>query len=252
MQNSLGNRHAVGKFCNKMTAPDCKTRPYTSKSKVTSARASLPLLKTGFLAAHRVDCLMLLGSPPDMIHSFRLRKTHFSTQRQRFIRQGSSLRRGIHPCYSGFQVQGSATPPAGMASFYSLIPYVSIIPDFFPFCKRFSKKSLSAVIFSVCRIDFFNRHILLPAAVRLIRKRHPQPSRLQKRLQELSVKNLSARNPTVFLHFLTASRHCAKREKCIRSDLSRTCPALVPRLVPGLVPHLSRPPHEPFAGSHSA
>lgn len=91
---------------------------------------------------------MLLGSPPDMIHSFRLRKTHFSTQRQRFIRQGSSLRRGIHPCYSGFQVQGSATPPAGMASFYSLIPYVSIIPDFFPFCKRFSKKSPAIHIFS--------------------------------------------------------------------------------------------------------
>ncbi len=148
MQNSLGNRHAVGKFCNKMTIPDCKTRPYTSKSKVTSARASLPLLKTGALAAHRIDCLMLLGSPPDMIHSFRLRKTHFSTQRQRFIRQGSFLRRGIHPCYSGFQVQGSATPPAGMASFYSLIPYIPIIPDFFPFCKRFSKKSPAIHIFS--------------------------------------------------------------------------------------------------------
>ena len=148
MQNSLGNRHAVGKFCNKMTAPDCKTRPYTSKSKVTPARTSFPLLKTGSLAAHRGDCLMLLGSPPDMIRSFRLRKTHFSTQRQRFIRKGLFLRRGVHPCYSGFQVQGSATPPVGMASFYSLIPYIVIIPDFFPFCKSFLKKSPAIHIFS--------------------------------------------------------------------------------------------------------
>ena len=38
------------------------------------------LLRTGDLAAHRLNCLMLLGSPPDMVHSRRSRKTHSSTQ----------------------------------------------------------------------------------------------------------------------------------------------------------------------------
>ena len=62
---------------------------------------------------------MLLGSPPDMVHSFQLRKTHSSTQRMCFFRKRSILKKGIYPCYSGFQVQGTATAPTGMASFYS-------------------------------------------------------------------------------------------------------------------------------------
>ena len=43
-------------------------------------RISSVLLRTGCLAAHRRHCLMLLGSPPDMIHSCRSRKTHSSSQ----------------------------------------------------------------------------------------------------------------------------------------------------------------------------
>ena len=43
-------------------------------------RISSVLLRTGCLAAHRRHCLMLLGSPPDMVHSCRSRKTHSSTQ----------------------------------------------------------------------------------------------------------------------------------------------------------------------------
>ena len=104
--------------------PDCKTRPYTPKSKVAPTRYPYPLLRTGALAAHRVGRLMLLGSPPDMVHGSRLRKTRSSTQKLRLIRKSSFLKRGIHPCCSGFQVQGSAMSPAGMASFYSLtLPY---------------------------------------------------------------------------------------------------------------------------------
>ncbi|MBQ8716856.1 MAG: hypothetical protein IJY43_03285, partial [Clostridia bacterium] len=38
-------------------------------------------------------------------------------------RIASVLKEGIHPCYSGFQVQGSATSPAGMALFHSLLYY---------------------------------------------------------------------------------------------------------------------------------
>ena len=63
---------------------------------------------------------MLLGSPPDMVHSSRLRKTRSSTQQPRLTRKSSFLKRGFHPCCSGFQVQGPAKSPAGMASFYSL------------------------------------------------------------------------------------------------------------------------------------
>ena len=121
------------------TVPDCKTRPYTPRSKVTPTRSPNPLLKTGFLAAHPVDRLMLLGSPPDMVHGFRLRKTHFSTRKRRFIRKSLFLKRGIHPCCSGFQVQGSANSPAGMASFCSLILHDIIITDNQIICKGFLK-----------------------------------------------------------------------------------------------------------------
>ncbi len=66
---------------------------------------------------------MLLGSPPDMVHGVRLRKTHSSTQKN--THRTASIRsseKGSTPAYSGFQVQGPATPPVGMALFYGL-PY---------------------------------------------------------------------------------------------------------------------------------
>ena len=42
-----------------------------------------------------------------------------ATRAIRLSRKRSALKEGIHPCYSGFQVQGSATPPTGMTSFRS-------------------------------------------------------------------------------------------------------------------------------------
>ena len=57
-----------------------KRVPYTAKSNLASTRSSYLLLRAGALAAHRVNRLMLLGSPSDMVHSSRLRKTHPSTQ----------------------------------------------------------------------------------------------------------------------------------------------------------------------------
>jgi len=74
---------------------------------------------------------MLLGSPPDMVHGLSLRETHPST---RIIRSAdhteSALVEGIHPCYSGLQVQGTANSPAGMALFYSLSwLFVGKVPD---------------------------------------------------------------------------------------------------------------------------
>ena len=69
----------------------CKIRPYTSKSSLVSGRSSYPLLGAGALTAHEVYRLMLLGSPPDMVHSSSLRKTHSSTQ------QNTTQFRGTRP-----------------------------------------------------------------------------------------------------------------------------------------------------------
>ena len=84
---------------------------------------------------------MLLGSPPDMVHNSRLRKTRSSTQQARLSRFELILKKGIHPCCSGFQVQGSANSPASMALFYSSLLYLYqdpyIITDFLDFCKCF-------------------------------------------------------------------------------------------------------------------
>jgi len=64
---------------------------------------------------------MLLGSPPDMVHGFRLRETHPSSHNiRRADHTESALIKGFHPCCSGLQVQGTANSPAGMALFYSL------------------------------------------------------------------------------------------------------------------------------------
>ena len=72
-------------------------------------------LGAGRLVAHPLNCLMLLGSPPDMIHSHRLHETHPSSRgRYGADHTKSSLKMGNHPCCSGLQVQGTANSPAGM------------------------------------------------------------------------------------------------------------------------------------------
>ena len=73
-------------------------------------------LRAGCLVAHQLNCLMLLGSPPDMVHSHQLHKTHPSTRGEYGADHTKShLIRGNHPCCSGLQVQGTANSPAGMA-----------------------------------------------------------------------------------------------------------------------------------------
>jgi len=107
-------------------------RPYTKGSNYVPARIPFSSLGAGAPAAHRVNRLMLLGPPPDMVHSARLRRTHPSTCRKRLYHRNFALKNGINPCYSGFQVQGPATSPVSMASNY-------IITDFHPFCNSFLK-----------------------------------------------------------------------------------------------------------------
>ena len=63
-------------------------------------------LRNGNLAAHRVDCLVLLGSPPDTVHRALLRKTRSSTPLIRVRRHSIHPRSGIPPRCSGLRVTG--------------------------------------------------------------------------------------------------------------------------------------------------
>ena len=72
-------------------------------------------LEPGSLAAHRKHRLMLLGSPPDMVHGFLLRETGSSSLLIEVRRHSANPQWGIHPCCSGLQVQGTASSPISAA-----------------------------------------------------------------------------------------------------------------------------------------
>ena len=58
---------------------------------------------------------MLLGSPPDMVHGFPLRRTNLSSPLTWGRRHIAAPGTGIHPCCSGLQVQGTAISPTSAA-----------------------------------------------------------------------------------------------------------------------------------------
>ena len=72
-------------------------------------------LKDSNPAAHAAGRLVLLGSPPDTVHGAALRGTGLSSLliqvRRHIARPGT----GIHPCFSGLQVQGPANSPTSAA-----------------------------------------------------------------------------------------------------------------------------------------
>ena len=72
-------------------------------------------LKDSTPAAHAAGRLVLLGSPPDTVHGAALRGTGLSSLliqvRRHITRPGA----GIHPCFSGLQVQGTAISPTSAA-----------------------------------------------------------------------------------------------------------------------------------------
>ena len=131
-----------------------KTRSYTLGSNDVPARVPYPPLGTGSLAAHRKYCLMLLGSPPDMVHRLRLRKTR-SSARQNTVqgRKKITLKKGRDPCCSGLQVQGIAISPAGMTSFYGLSVINTQYSRFFAFMQVF--------LYRLCRnsFDFYRAYL---------------------------------------------------------------------------------------------
>ena len=125
------------------------------------------LLGTGTLATHLRICLMLLGSPPDMVHNLRSRKTRSSLQTKRGADHPSQiLIRGNHPCCSGLQVQGTADSPAGMALFHILL-----ILLYQSFKKNASSKSffIAAVIYTAKELTDIAEEIIMKEISRLRR-----------------------------------------------------------------------------------
>ena len=75
-------------------------------SNAHSIRYPYSQLRNGCPAAHRGHCLVLLGSPPDTVHSSPLRRTKSSTPLIWVRRHSTHPRLGIPPRCSGLRVTG--------------------------------------------------------------------------------------------------------------------------------------------------
>ena len=103
-------------------------------------------LNPGTLTAPERFHLVLLRSRPDTVHGFPSRKTQISTPHTRggFTKSMPSAQH--HPCYSGLQVQGTATTPA--ARVYIITENgrkVNWGRSFFSFPRGFFKKTPSPI-----------------------------------------------------------------------------------------------------------
>ena len=103
--------------------PRLKGSPFQTKIKravhlplyIRSIRYRRSWLRPSDLAAHGLSCLMLLGSPPDMVHRRPLRKTKPSTLLAAVRRHIEYPGAGVRPRYSGLRVQGTAGSPTSTA-----------------------------------------------------------------------------------------------------------------------------------------
>ena len=120
------------------------TRLHTRLRIMRYVRYAGSRLGSGTLAAHAEHRLMLLGSPPDMVHGSTLRKTGSSTLLTGVRRHIAHPRSGIRPCCSGLQVKGTAGSPTSAAlSKATLVFYYTrkelstgrFVNDFFLFTK---------------------------------------------------------------------------------------------------------------------
>ena len=90
-------------------------RPHTGLWRQRYARYPGSRLRSGTPAAQLTVRLVLLGSPPDTVHGATLRGTDPSSLLTRVRRHNAVPGAGIHPCYSGLQVQGTANSPTSAA-----------------------------------------------------------------------------------------------------------------------------------------
>ena len=91
---------------------ECSQMMKTFFKELREKRYPASKLNPGTLTAPERFHLVLLRSRPDTVHGFSSRKTQISTPHTRggFTRPMPSAQH--HPCYSGLQVQGTATTPA--------------------------------------------------------------------------------------------------------------------------------------------
>ena len=107
-----------------------KISPYTKSSNCAYAREHRHILGTGDLAAHWSDRLMLLGSPPDMVHGFQSRKTHPSTHKIRCAdHTESALTNGIAPAAADCRYKAPLIPRPVWPYFIACHFYRVNLPD---------------------------------------------------------------------------------------------------------------------------
>ena len=92
-------------------------------------------LKSGKLTAHEKHRLMLLGSPPDMVHGFPLRETGSSTLLTGVRQHRAHPRTGFIPAIADCGQQGTAGSPTSAAlskvTVSIILHIIKIINEFF-------------------------------------------------------------------------------------------------------------------------
>ena len=100
-------------------------------SNTASARKPKVPLKTGTLAAHPYVCLMLLGSPPDIIHRYELRKDPPLNKALSMQRHKQGPRKAFTPTIADCGFKAPLTPRLVWPYFISHPRYYNIsIPHF--------------------------------------------------------------------------------------------------------------------------
>ncbi len=115
------------------------------------------LLRTGTPTAHPVNCLMLLGSPPDMVHSPELRKTHPSTQPTTAqTSRATPSKTEITPAIADFRYKAPLPPRPVWPCPTHRVRHIIIVTDFSPFCKR---KAKNPFLFSNDNATVYGKHL---------------------------------------------------------------------------------------------
>ena len=121
-------------------------------------------LSSGIPAAHKRIRLPLLSSESDGVHSLSLRRARTSLILTNGIPHIIFPRIGVTPCYSGFQVQGTATTPPSTAKLYSRINLTMLlnnytwIPFLYQYIFRIHFISFYLLLFTIYHCFLINRN----------------------------------------------------------------------------------------------